>query len=132
MQAIDYNDGDLFAFSDWSYNASTGTFQLQIINTITEGESTNYFYVNDFQGKAVCQYLANDAGNYVTFIPVDDGMAMEEVDMDDKMNDAISKVYYTIQGIQLGNVRPTAPGFYIEKSIGKSGNVSAQTIYVLP
>lgn len=118
-------------FSINANNFTNGAFKLQIVNSLP-GESASYVYLNDLYGTAICQYNANDAGNFINFIPVETGDAIDVVDTDNTVSDpVVSSVYYTIQGLQIGNVKPAVPGFYIEKNIHESGKVSAETIYVV-
>lgn len=132
MQSVEYNDGNPLAFSDWTFNegSSAKSFQLQIINMLVEGESSGYFYLNDFQGTAICQYLDNDAGNFINFIPVDDGTAIDVADISNMDNDpVIATQYYTLQGILLGG-KPSEQGIYIEKNIHESKSISVRKVFI--
>ncbi|MDR1763411.1 MAG: hypothetical protein LBR64_05605 [Dysgonamonadaceae bacterium] len=65
--------GDLFEFT--RFRVSEGVYQdWQLLNRtfVNDKPTTTYKYLNDQQGRFLCQYVINDGGNRMVFIPADE------------------------------------------------------------
>ncbi|MDR0427387.1 MAG: hypothetical protein LBH12_02165 [Dysgonamonadaceae bacterium] len=88
-------------------------------------------YLNDFGKTHVGGYSVLDNGCRLFVIKVETVISsIENIPFEEIDDPVVSRVYYTIQGIQLGK-RPTTAGLYIEKSIHASKKVTAKTIYIV-
>ena len=111
--------------------------KFHIQNLSEAGEQDSYTYLNDYQGTAICQYVKEDGGlgGEFNFIPVEGGNSIEIIgggndNGNEELGNIIATYYYTLQGVQLGTVKPSVEGIYIEKNIHESNKVSARKIYI--
>jgi hypothetical protein len=106
--------------------ASNGA-DWQLYNQTIRGEEGDY--LNDFEGKGffASLYLANDAGDYLTFIPVNQGTAIARPEFTGDV--VVATRYYTLQGVEVN--KPVQTGIYIKQDFYASSRVKASKIYVI-
>lgn len=86
-------------------------------------------YINDTARKNVGEYSL-DGGGAILFIPVEPAVGINNPNEALTEDPIVSTVYYTLEGILIGNTLPQANGIYIEKNTHASQKVSAKKLSV--